>query len=73
MCPPSGRELEAGTHAVLDERIREPGGDRMDGAPAGAVRGHDVIGRDLSEGVERARWGGMPFIVHPLVTGAARL
>jgi ubiquinone/menaquinone biosynthesis C-methylase UbiE len=33
-----------------------------------------AISRQLRlEGVERERWAGMPIIVHPLVTGAARL
>ena len=37
---PLGAELEARADAVLDERVGEPGGDRVDGAPPRAVRRH---------------------------------
>ena len=37
-------ELEARPDAVLEERLRQPGGDRVRGAPAGAVRGNQVVG-----------------------------
>ena len=46
-----GGELEAGADAVLDERLGEPGGERVGGPPAGAVRGHEVVRGELGERV----------------------
>src|SRR5919198_5729791 len=44
-------ELEARADAVLDERAGEAGGERVGGAPAGAVRGHQVVRGERDEGV----------------------
>ena len=51
----SGAELEARADAVLDERVGEPRGDRVDGAPARAVRRHEVVGREVGERVAGRR------------------
>src|SRR6185312_14260004 len=45
----SGAEFQARADAVLDERGREPRGDRVDGAPPRAVGGHEVVGSELRE------------------------
>jgi hypothetical protein len=48
-------ELEAGADAVLQVGVGEVRGERVGGAPAGAVRRHEIVGRELGERVAR-RW-----------------
>lgn len=47
---PGPGEFEGGAHAVLDEGVGESAGKSVSGLPAGAVGGHDHLG---TEGVER--------------------
>jgi hypothetical protein len=46
-----GRELEACADTVLEKRLREPRGERVRGLPAGAVRRHEIVRREIGEGV----------------------
>ena len=50
-----GGELEARADAVLEERSRQPGGERVRGAPAGAVRRDQVVGREVGKRVAGRR------------------